>query len=55
LYGRQPRIACADRVAAAGLQIREKIQHQWGREIFDNELINGTPAPRGRKLKQKLH
>jgi hypothetical protein len=55
LYGRQPHIACADRVAAAGLKIHKKIQHQLGGEILDNELIDGASALHSRKLKQELH
>ena len=50
LYGRQSRIARSDRVTAAGLQIREKVQHQWGREILDNELVNGASTPPGRAI-----
>src|ERR1017187_3050317 len=55
LHGRQSRIARADRVAAAGLQVREKFQYHGGREILDTELINGAPTPLCCKLKQELH
>src|SRR5580700_9558065 len=44
LHGCQPRIARANRIAAAGLEIREKVQHQWSREILDRELIYGASA-----------
>jgi hypothetical protein len=51
LYGRQARIARANRIAASGLQVRQKFQYYGGREILDNELINRASTPRGRKLK----
>jgi hypothetical protein len=55
LNRRQPRVARADGVAAAGLQVREKVQHHGSREILYNELIDGAATPRGRKLKQELY
>ena len=43
-----------DRVAAAGLQVREKFQYHGGREVLDKELINGASTPLGHKLQQEL-
>jgi hypothetical protein len=55
LHGGQACISRASRVASAGFQISQKIQHQSSAEILEGELIHRTSTAHSGKLEQKLH